>query len=66
MSWKPIVWNQADHYPQWLSHSSREGSPPQEGSRVTLPELPGLTLVAAKVETNGLVWLKPVRDIESY
>jgi hypothetical protein len=67
MRWKPIVWNEADHYPQWFGYGQREGSLPLEGSRVTLAEVPGRTLIVTSVERElGLVWLMPVRDLDDY
>lgn len=67
MRWKPIVWNEADHYPQWVSCSPREGSLPLQGSRLTLAELPGRTFAVTTVEAEpGLVWLKPVQDLDGY
>ena len=69
MGWKPIVWSQADHYAQWLSYSTRPGAPPHPGSVVTLAEHPGRTFVATTVESSpgpGIVWLKPLRDLDSF
>jgi hypothetical protein len=63
--WKPIVWNQADHYPQWLTFTTRVGEPPQQGSQLTLPEHPGDTFVASTVESGAdpvIVWLKPLQQ----
>ncbi|MGZ4395205.1 MAG: hypothetical protein ACXVZ2_07585 [Gaiellaceae bacterium] len=63
MRWKPIVWNQADHYPQWLSYATREGTPPRQGTQIMLTEHPGRTFVAATVESGTdpvIVWLEPL------
>ncbi len=63
MRWKPIVWNRADHYAQWLSYPSRVGEPPRQGSALTLAEHPGHMFVAVGVERGGesaMVWIKPV------
>jgi hypothetical protein len=62
-AWKPIVWNEAEHYPQWLAYPSREGRPPQQGSQLMLAEHPGRTYVATSVESGAdpvLAWLKPL------
>ena len=69
MPWKPIVWSQADHYAQWLTYPTRTGEPPQQGTQLTLSEHPGHVFVATGVETSAapvMVWLKPVRDIDSF
>ena len=69
MRWKPIVWSQADHYAQWLTYPTREGSPPLEGSQLRLAELPDRTFVATTVESGPdpvIVWLKPLRDLDSF
>jgi hypothetical protein len=69
MAWKPIVWSQADHYAQWLSYPTREGSLPLEGSRLELAELPGRSFVATTVESGpgpAIVWLKPLKDLDSF
>ena len=66
--WKPIVWNQADHYPQWLTCTTRVGEPPKQGTQLTLPEHPGDMFVASTVESDAdpvIVWLKPLQqDVE--
>jgi len=67
--WKPIVWSQEDHYAQWLGYPTREGSLPLEGSRLTLSEHPGETFVVTTVESGpgpGIVWLKPLRPLDSF
>ena len=61
--WKPIVWDEADHYPQWLAYPTREGKPPRQGSQLMLAEHPGRTYVATIVESGAdpvLAWLKPL------
>jgi hypothetical protein len=63
VSWKPIVWNRADHYAQWLSYPTRVGLTPHPGSRVTIEEHPGRGFVAAGVEAGSepaMVWLTPI------
>ena len=61
------MWSQADHFPQWLSYPAREGILPVEGSRLTLVEHPGRSFVATTVESGpGIVWLKPIRDLDSF
>ncbi|MGZ6563849.1 MAG: hypothetical protein ACXVH1_30545 [Solirubrobacteraceae bacterium] len=65
MRWKPIVWNQADHYPQWLTYTTRVGEPPGQGIQLTLPEYPGDTFVASTVESRAdpvIVWLEPLQQ----
>jgi hypothetical protein len=65
MSWKPIVWNRAEHYGQWLSYSARTGEPPKQGAELTLTEHPGRVFVATGVEggvDSVMVWLKPLED----
>jgi hypothetical protein len=67
--WKPIVWNEAEHYPQWLAYPSREGRPPQQGSQLMLAEHPGRTYVATSVESGAdpvLAWLKPLPHERSH
>ena len=61
MRWKPIVWSESDHYPQWLSYATREGTPPRQGAQLMLSEHPGRTYVASSVETGtdpAIVWLR--------
>jgi hypothetical protein len=67
--WKPIVWNDADHYPQWHSYPTREGTPPRQGAQLKLAEHPGRTYVASSVEIGTdpvIVWVRPLRDLESF
>ena len=67
--WKPIVWSEADHYPQWLSYPTRVGEPPRQGSQVSLNEHPRRTFVATAVEPGPdsvIVWLRPLRDLDSF
>ena len=69
MRWKPIVWHAADHYPQWHSYPTREGTPPREGAQLMLDEHPGCTYVATIVESGTdpvMVWLEPLRDLDSF
>ena len=69
MLWKPIVWRDADHYPQWHSYPTREGTPPRQGAQLVLGEEPGRTYVATIVEAGTdpvIVWLKPLRDLHSF
>ena len=57
------MWNQADHYPQWLSYPTREGNPPHEGTQIMLAEHAGRSFVAAMVESGAdpvIVWLQPL------
>ena len=64
MRWKPIVWNGADHYPQWLSYPTREGTPPHQGTQIMLAEHPGRVFVADTVEADQdpvIVWLNPLQ-----
>jgi hypothetical protein len=66
--WKPIVWSDADHYPQWLPYPTRVGEPPRQGSQVRLEEHPKRTFVATTVEAGAdsvIVWLRPLRDLDS-
>jgi len=61
-AWKPVVWSEADHYPQWLSYPTRAAGAPEEGSLVTLSEHPGREYRAVTVESGTdplIVWLKP-------
>ena len=63
MRWKPIVWEETDHYPQWHSYATRDGTPPQQGVHVMLEEHPGRGYIAVSVEAETeplLIWLKPV------
>jgi hypothetical protein len=65
VSWKPIVWNQSDHYAPWLCYSARTGEPPKQGAELTLAEHPGRIFVATGVEAGPapvLVWLKALED----
>jgi hypothetical protein len=67
--WKPIVWGNAEHYPQWLGYPARETTLPVQGSRVTLSEHPERTFVAMTVEAGtdpAIVSLKPLRPLDSY
>jgi hypothetical protein len=67
VAWKPIVWSQSDHYPQWHSYPTREGQLPAEGSQITLIEHPGRTFIVTAAEAGaGMVWLRPLRDLESF
>ena len=64
--WKPIVWNQAAHYPQWLSYPTREGTAPQQGTHIMLAEHPGRSFVAITVEACTdpvIVWLEPLEPM---
>jgi hypothetical protein len=61
--WKPIVWREGDHYSQWHSYVTRDGTPPQQGMNLMLVEHPGRGYIAVAVEAETeplLVWLKPV------
>jgi hypothetical protein len=67
--WKPIVWKDADHYPQWHSYPTREGTPPRQGAQLTLAEHPGRTYVASNIEIGtdpAIVWVRPLRDLDSF
>jgi hypothetical protein len=67
--WKPIVWHDADHYPQWHSYPTRAGTPPRQGAELMLAEHPGRTFVATTVEAGTdpvIVWLRPLRDLDSF
>jgi hypothetical protein len=60
--WKPIVWQDAEHYPHWASYPSRDGIAPKQGSHLMLAEHPGREYVASTVEAETdptLVWLTP-------
>jgi hypothetical protein len=58
--WKPFVWSEAEHYPQWLSYPTRPAGAPEQGAEVTLSEHPGQTYLAVTVEEGTdplIVWL---------
>ncbi len=62
LRWKPIVWQDAEHYPHWASYPSRDGPTPKQGSHLMLAEHPGREYVASTVEADTdptLVWLTP-------